>query len=773
MKSLEKKIFYILLCCNFYAVQAQYITVDDSKNAQQLIEDILVNSSCANLSNFSVTGDLSSGSKKSYATFSSGTSNFPFTEGVILSTWSSSNSAGPFIRNLGGGDSSWKGDADLDQTIEIKSVNATSLEFDFTPLTNFISFNYIFASNEYQDYFPCEYSDGFAFLIKEVGSPTNYENIAVLPGTTTPVSSTNVHPLIDNFNSSFGIISGCPAINQTYFNGYNTFNSPVNYSGQTKVLTAQTYVIPNKTYHIKLVIADDEEEYYDSAVFLEAGSFSSKIDLGQDRLLVNNNAVCFGESFIIDTKLPVNYSYKWFKDGLEIPLATSPSYVVTAPGNYKVDVVLSAGCSATEDINIEYTPKTALKNAILIQCDDDNDGISVFDLTKIDSVIKNGISGLSNLEYFESSVAAQGQTNPIQNPTAYKNTVSGQIIFVRVTNALGCPAFAEITLTISNRVITSQTVTTCDADTVQDGLHEFDLNSQITPYILNGLPSGLLVTYYLDESDAIIEKDPLPNLFTTTISNQQTIFTRIINGSDCYGISAITLVTNTFDVPDFEDENLTLCKDSTLDLSVANNFSSYLWNTGAISNSITVTTSGDYSVKVTDLNGCEKIKNFNVIPSETAIITDSIITDFNENANSVSVQYTGIGDYEFSLDGLYFQESPVFNNLLAGSYLAYARDKNGCGLSIPYPIYVMDYPRYFTPNGDGYNDYWKIKNLNLFPNAIVTIFDRYGKLLKQLNNTSNGWNGTFNGLNLPSDDYWFTLKLEDTKEYKGHFSLKR
>lgn len=772
MKGLKIILLSAFIFGNFYAAKAQYITVDETKNAQQLTEDILVNSSCANVSNFSVSGDLSSGSKKSYAAFSSGTSNFPFTEGVLLSTWSSTNSVGPFIRNLGGGDSSWKGDADLNQTIEIKSVNATSLEFDFTPLTNFISFNYIFASNEYQDYFPCEFSDGFAFLIKEAGSSTNYENIAVLPGTTTPVSSTNVHPLINDFNSSSGIISGCPAINQTYFNGYNSFNSPVNYSGQTKVLTAQTYVIPNKTYHIKLVIADDEEEYYDSAVFLEAGSFSSKIDLGQDRLLVNNNAVCFGESFIIDTKLPVNYCYKWFKDGVEIPLATDPFYTVTAPGIYKVDVILSVGCTATEDIKIEYTPKTDLKNAILIQCDDDNDGISVFDLTKIDSVIKNGISGLSNLEYFESSVAAHGQTNPIANPTAYKNTVPDQIIFVRTTNNLGCPAFAELTLTISNHTIASQTIATCDADAVQDGLHEFDLDSQITPQILNGMPSGLLVTYYLDENDAVLEKNPLPNLFTTTIPNQQTLFARIINGSDCYGISAITLITHTFDVPNFGDENLILCKDSAVNLTVANDFSSYLWNTSSVSNSITITTSGNYSVKVTDLNGCEKTKNFNVIPSETAIITDSIITDFNGNANSVSIQYTGIGDYEFSLDGLYFQESPVFDSVLAGSYLAYARDKNGCGLSIPYPVYVMDYPRYFTPNGDGYNDLWKIKNLNLFPNAIVTIFDRYGKLLKQLTATSYGWNGTFNGLTLPSDDYWFHLILND-RTIKGHFSLKR
>ena len=85
----------------------------------------------------------------------------------------------------------------------------------------------------------------------------------------------------------------------------------------------------------------------------------------------------------------------------------------------------------------------------------------------------------------------------------------------------------------------------------------------------------------------------------------------------------------------------------------------------------------------------------------------------------------------------------------------------------------MDYPRYFTPNGDGFNDVWEIKNLGLLPNFTLTIFDRYGKLLKQLTATSSNWNGTFNGHLLPSDDYWFTIKLEDGREAKGHFSLKR
>jgi gliding motility-associated-like protein len=86
---------------------------------------------------------------------------------------------------------------------------------------------------------------------------------------------------------------------------------------------------------------------------------------------------------------------------------------------------------------------------------------------------------------------------------------------------------------------------------------------------------------------------------------------------------------------------------------------------------------------------------------------------------------------------------------------------------------VLDYPRFFTPNGDGYNDVWKIKNLDLFPEASVTIFDRFGKLLKELNINNPSWNGKYTSKELPADDYWFQLNFGDGKRIKGHFTLKR
>ena len=91
----------------------------------------------------------------------------------------------------------------------------------------------------------------------------------------------------------------------------------------------------------------------------------------------------------------------------------------------------------------------------------------------------------------------------------------------------------------------------------------------------------------------------------------------------------------------------------------------------------------------------------------------------------------------------------------------------------PTRIFVLDYPRFFTPNGDSYNDFWKIKNSAKYPNMLLYIFDRYGKLITQVNPKGNGWDGTYNGRPVPAEDYWFSIILENNRIIKGHFALLR
>ena len=130
-----------------------------------------------------------------------------------------------------------------------------------------------------------------------------------------------------------------------------------------------------------------------------------------------------------------------------------------------------------------------------------------------------------------------------------------------------------------------------------------------------------------------------------------------------------------------------------------------------------------------------------------------------------------IGNYEYSLDGTNYQLSPTFSNLSPGEYTVYINEEN-CG-QIEYVFYVMDYPKFFTPNQDGFNDIWRIPFLQFQPKATVSIFDRYGKLVHFFTGSQPGWDGTLNGKNLFSSDYWFVIKLENRREIKGHFSLVR
>ncbi|MCO5725894.1 T9SS type B sorting domain-containing protein [Robiginitalea marina] len=156
------------------------------------------------------------------------------------------------------------------------------------------------------------------------------------------------------------------------------------------------------------------------------------------------------------------------------------------------------------------------------------------------------------------------------------------------------------------------------------------------------------------------------------------------------------------------------------------------------------------------------------------------ILDSLSDQNNVEITVLGGGSYEYSLNGGPFQDSPVFLDVPPGQNTVVVNDTNGCGTTNPIPFLVVGYPKFFTPNGDGIHDAWNVQGIETLTNPVVFIFDRYGKLLKQLDQTSPGWDGTFNGRPLPSSDYWFRLEYlrQDNGQpvqevVRAHFSLKR
>ena len=209
---------------------------------------------------------------------------------------------------------------------------------------------------------------------------------------------------------------------------------------------------------------------------------------------------------------------------------------------------------------------------------------------------------------------------------------------------------------------------------------------------------------------------------------------------------------------------------------------------------------GIYTVVVEDpITFCTQTKSITVTESDIASIDlddDGDITDTeydhfievldltDDNTNTIKINNVadlGIGNYEFSLDNFNYQDNNEFTDLDPGVYTLYIRDKNsyysytyGCGI-LEVTVSVIGYKKYFTPNNDGVNDKWKILGIRIdFNNASeIYIFDRYGKLLKQLDPITDGWDGTYLGKPMPATDYWFRVYLDDGREFKGHFSLIR
>jgi gliding motility-associated-like protein/uncharacterized delta-60 repeat protein len=191
---------------------------------------------------------------------------------------------------------------------------------------------------------------------------------------------------------------------------------------------------------------------------------------------------------------------------------------------------------------------------------------------------------------------------------------------------------------------------------------------------------------------------------------------------------------------------------------------------------LNVNNDGIYTCVVENIaTSCVKTRTNKVIYSKSVTIEKIQISDFTAN-NIVTVIASGLGNLEYSIDNQTgpFQDSNIFENVQPGIHTIFVNDKNGCG-SVSETIAIVGAPPYFTPNDDGYNDYWKIKGIDeqLLRNFRINIFDRYGKLLKVFSNIIEGWDGTYNGHQMPADDYWYVVNLEDGRTVKGHFALKR
>ncbi|NRD23876.1 T9SS type B sorting domain-containing protein [Winogradskyella litoriviva] len=493
---------------------------------------------------------------------------------------------------------------------------------------------------------------------------------------------------------------------------------------------------------------------------------------------------------IIEGIADANYNISYYLSQADAEVSSSPlpvNYTNTSPTPTEIFVRiedLDLGCIGFTSFNIEVLPKPIANDVSLLQCDEDGipEGFTIFNITEAHNDITNSAQDAS-IEYYLSQIDAENQENVIDG-SSFENFFNPQIVYARVTNTTsGCVSYSQVSLEVSTTASNNASIELCDTDGTEDGFMEFDLTN-INNVVLAGTPTGLDLTYYETYNDALIENNPLNSTFTNTVAYNQTIYARVENANACYGISEIALTV--FKLPNIEltDEAI-YCKNlapETTTLTggvlddIPNNYS-YLWSTGETTMEIEVSVAGTYSVRVTNSNGCFKDRTINVLPSSIATIDNIEVSDASQNNTiAVSVTVDSEGDYEYALDVIEgpYQDSSIFYNVSAGLHTVYVRDKNNCGIEDQL-VSVIGFPKFFTPNNDTFNDFWRISGISaeFQSSSIIYIFDRYGKLLAELDPLSPGWDGTFNGEALPTSDYWFKVKLEDGRTLRGHFTLKR
>ncbi len=273
------------------------------------------------------------------------------------------------------------------------------------------------------------------------------------------------------------------------------------------------------------------------------------------------------------------------------------------------------------------------------------------------------------------------------------------------------------------------------------------------------------VNWYDVESEGELLKEDSFNFLPETAG---VYYTEALNANyDCVASSRTPIKIEINSVPETVDEELQLCPDSSLVLDANVAGYTYNWSTGENSQSISISQSGTFQVEVFTEKGCSSIKTFFVVPVDKAVIGK---VESEENMVIITPANTGI--FEYSLDGINFQDSNTFLNVRSGIYTAYMRDLSGCNtVSLEFPHIVVT--KMISPNGDGYNDLFALKGLEYFPSSEILIFDRYGKLLKSGKGDDFSWDGTLNAANMPASDYWYHIIIEGYAVLKGHFTLMR
>jgi len=727
----------------------------------QLVKDILISSgtnSCVTptVSNVQVSPNLpASNVQRSWGYFHKGTTNFPFKDGIVLTTGYANKAGNSYISTTLGDDLPTGSDPDLVAATNPSGTlnDAVILEFDFVPTSSQVKFNYLFASEEYTGSFPCSFSDAFALLLRPTaGGP--YVNMAVLPAPGTgPVSVTNIHPQ----NSFTGFDMGCGAPNVAFFGGYNTSNIETNFNGRTVPLQATATVVPGQSYHFKMVLADAIDSSYDSAVFLEGGSFNIGVELLDPNggTLPEEINVCDNVPQVITASVSdPNMNYQWFFNGVAIQGATTPTITATQPGNYEIQVTFPGNpCPGKANIKINGGTTPSAVDASLLLCSTPD--VTWFDLT--DAMPSISTTPGAVFHFYEDQADAVAQNNDYIQDVLHYTGNDGQILYVVVSNGGFCSTMVELTLLKETRPTVSLVASklkVCPGSTV-----ELTATGGSTYEWANFQGTG--------------------NVQTATVYNTTTFSVYALGAKGCQ--SSLPAKVTVEVVPELTSplRDVEMCQGDriTLDAGAGPNYS-YLWSTGAITQTINVDSWGVYTVKI-DNGYCEKTFTVNVMGAASPFVSN---VDYSNNTLTITAEVPTINNIpqtaEYSIDGgISWQDSNVFTGIQDNTTYNIQVRSVGTHCVGALEFFTFQVKNIITPNDDGINDTLDLTALGGFNNFTGSIYDRYGSEMFRFSKENPIWNGTVGGKKLPTATYWYKFnfqypKTKSTMSQSGWIMLK-
>ena len=461
-----------------------------------------------------------------------------------------------------------------------------------------------------------------------------------------------------------------------------------------------------------------------------------------------NQIACANTTTTLSVSVNANESVNWFDaaTGGTLLAANSTSYTPTTIGTYYAEAINTIGCKSGTRTAVTLDPMiTVSSSGNVTICSGDTSAISlsasVANATFSWTVSQTAVSG---------AVAGNGTTIA---QTLTNNSNTPETVTYTVTPSLnGCEGTPEdITVTVNP----SQTITL-----TFDPIPTIYCIGVLAPVLPTTSANGIVGSW-------------TPNVIDTSISGTTT-YTFTPQTTTCTNIAPYTIditVDSGF-TPNFTDISFCLGATPPVLNSISPNGITGIWNPSSINNIV----SGSYTF-TPDPGQCavpQTIQTTVLEPTLTAISYTTSVA-FSEN-QIITVLATANGNYLYQLDQGPLQENNIFQNVSSGLHTITVIDANGCSAPLSEEVLIIDYPYFFTPNGDGYNDTWNITAANTLTDAKLFIFDRYGKLLKQIATNGLGWDGTFNGQPLPATDYWFIIDFVENgtpQTFKAHFSLKR